>query len=479
MFHADVERTSRRRAQLQSYIEEHLLDSASTFCCEHYTTSCRPSVGGALSFTEGEMPHVGLHYDLSDDDGREYRVVVVGQERGRGVARATMDDWWKRIMKCARREVAPDPTLKGMTYALMELYGLSPNSWGSFERESIHADGMPVHVLDCFALTNSTLCSAASPGQPSKGRATPQMRANCASHLSAMLNILQPTFLVLLGKSAREAAGLALNTRVVQDHPFEMLIGGSECKVFPFAHPVNRETPWRSERSLYLRDTVLPALLGNAVGERRGVPSALPAVASRIPSQARRSPDPPAPSQRSILAFDAASSTMIQPNANKHVMLVGCIQEIETQRVLDGLSKKGVAASPWSFRLKDEYQRALSDCPYLYVYRPATSWLRPNQAIVECLWVEEWQTSRVGIPCPWNDLNEPYDQATELLDGKPIRTWFRIADRRVLTRPIHAYECRRARDGAGVSGSHLLGGFGLWTVGPASPISLPCLADRA
>src|SRR5437879_3302099 len=92
VFYADIARTQERRELMKSYIEEQLLDTERVFCCAHYSTSCRPSaLAQGLVFNEGEMPHVGKHYDLRDEEGQEYRVVVVGQERGRGVARATMD----------------------------------------------------------------------------------------------------------------------------------------------------------------------------------------------------------------------------------------------------------------------------------------------------------------------------------------------------------------------------------------------------
>lgn len=483
MFHADQARTVKRRADLQSYIEQHLLDAGGVFCCSQYNASCLPSArASGLSFTEGEMPHVGRHYDLIDDDGRDYRVVVVGQERGRGVPRAAMEDWWKRIMHVARREVVPDPTIKGITLALMELYGLSRYSWGTYERETIEVDGSAVHVLDCFGLTNSTLCSATLPGQPTKGRATTAMKGNCSRHLGAMLNILQPTILILLGKSARDAAMQALNLRLEQNEPSKTVIRGTDCDIFPFAHPLNRETPWRSATSHYLRQTILPTLrVGElndgqdptpVAGEPRDVP---------VPPDLVANPGSPVSSTQHVHERPAyvASAPGAGHTDKHHLLLVGCLQETETQRVLDEFKNLGRAASPWSFRLTDEQQAALRDCPHLYVYRPASSWLRPNQAVVECLRVDDWDTKPYGIPCPWNGLGQQYGQTTTLLDGQPIKTWFRIVAREVLSVPITARHSLRARDGRPVNPKSpgLLSSFSLWTLKEGASVSLPCIGE--
>jgi hypothetical protein len=198
--------------------------------------------------------------------------------------------------------------------------------------------------------------------------------------------------------------------------------------------------------------------------------------ATSAPDERQTRPPQPAPSQ--IALSDESPSPIA---SHGHVLLVGCLQEVETQRVLSEYRKNGVAASPWSFSLTPEQQGALRECSHLYVYRPAASWLQPKKAIVECVHVDDWRSSPEGIACPWPQLSGPYGQRTTLLDGKPIRTWFRVVGRSVLTVPITAHDALRANDGQPVNPKSpgLLSSFNLWSLKTGTRVRLPCLTTRS
>ena len=266
--HDSVDTASRRR-ELERYVREALLTDARAFICPHCASTCRPSVerSSDLALIAGEMPHMGEAFSLIDEQGRRTRIVVVGQERGRGEPIVTLAQRTRAI------QLRRDPSLRrghlrGTTHALLLMFGLRADGR---EGEFISVDGTRAHVLDCFALTNSTLCSAlkvnATTGLPTtKGRPTDEMRTACAGHLRAMLAIWEPTVLVLQGVSARKTASDALGTAFVQDAAADVRIGSTHCRVCPVTHP-NSHSPkspdligWIHPTSLYFRETLTPML---------------------------------------------------------------------------------------------------------------------------------------------------------------------------------------------------------------------------
>ena len=76
---ADTAATARRLEALSHYMDEHVLGPGG-FCCASYPAG-RGSARDDDRFFEGQLSHVGRHYDLHLD-GRPLRVVVVGQEYG-------------------------------------------------------------------------------------------------------------------------------------------------------------------------------------------------------------------------------------------------------------------------------------------------------------------------------------------------------------------------------------------------------------
>ncbi len=82
---SDPARTAGRVAALDDYFRHHVLDGEH-FRCPHFA-ACRASHPG--TFFEGQLHHVGAHYDLTVNDVPT-RFVVIGQEYGHGPARVSL-----------------------------------------------------------------------------------------------------------------------------------------------------------------------------------------------------------------------------------------------------------------------------------------------------------------------------------------------------------------------------------------------------
>lgn len=93
--------TDRRIAALRAYMDANVLSPAG-FCCASYE-ACRDSIREGDRFFEGQLSHVGHHYDLQLGQ-RPLRVVVVGQEyavrslgRGSKQGEVTLDERYAMV----------------------------------------------------------------------------------------------------------------------------------------------------------------------------------------------------------------------------------------------------------------------------------------------------------------------------------------------------------------------------------------------
>lgn len=271
-FDADAERSADRRRQLNSYFRDNVLDG-NDFVCASWGP-CANSIAPGCTFTEGQLSHIGRHYDLSKD-GQELRVVVVGQEvGGRGNARISMQERSKVVHEGSgltrRFESEPgrqrrNPHMRGTTLALRELFGLPPT--GEHHDEFIAANGKRVHMFDCFALINRLLCAAhllnAKTGaRTSTGKPTRTMLRNCDRHFRATLEILEPTVVVVQGvKVWRWSQDVLVPIKSRGKGLWECELSGRRVVVAPFTHPSSWGTDrWDSPTSPYFVDVVRPAL---------------------------------------------------------------------------------------------------------------------------------------------------------------------------------------------------------------------------
>lgn len=262
---SDPATTARRTERLEAYARRHLIAADGTFICRHHE-ACRASRPRA--FYEGQLSYVGKHYDLTMD-GRELRIVIVGQEYGtldRLVslkARRTMVE-----RSAAKRFGKRNPDMAGTTSILRLLLGRRPGASRGGEALFPHlAD--PGHIFDGFALVNALLCTATKEPlttRRGKGYSSGLMRNRCPStHLRATMMILEPTVIVVQGQATRRwiARPLGLSRRPTSTRADVADLAGKP-EVLTFDHPSapNSGCWGRSSRSDYLARIVEPAIRG-------------------------------------------------------------------------------------------------------------------------------------------------------------------------------------------------------------------------
>jgi hypothetical protein len=198
-----VDRTesARLRATLGEYLVAEVDDGARLVC--RMQGSCRDSVGNH-ALVAGQGSYVGTRYALSDD-GRPLRVLIVpkqvggslDQDGGRGHEHVTVDGRAAQV-DTAKSGARPHPRTNhmiGTALALKILLGMPADA-----PEAFVLDGETVHVFDCMAMANSTLCSMV--GTDASGQGSNVMFRNCMRHLARTIEILRPNVIVAQGWSA-------------------------------------------------------------------------------------------------------------------------------------------------------------------------------------------------------------------------------------------------------------------------------------
>lgn len=266
---SDPERTARRVGTLEEYVRRNLLDTE-RFICRHHE-DCRASA--PPYFYEGQMSHVGKHYDLLVDD-QELRIVVVGQEYGQAFSRVDLESRTSMIDGSAREGFqGRNPHMRGTTSILRLLLGREPGT--DVEGERLFGDGAAsAHIFDGFALVNALLCSALDKppegDKAGKGASSRLMQENCARHFRRTLEILEPTVIAVEGQEARSWIGDSLDLdakpTAVYNGPAILevaRIAGKRADVLTFVHPSagGRAAWWgNSVNSKYLKEVVEPTI---------------------------------------------------------------------------------------------------------------------------------------------------------------------------------------------------------------------------
>ncbi|MDE2662643.1 MAG: hypothetical protein OXI39_06520 [Gemmatimonadota bacterium] len=262
-------RTAERITNLEAYVRRNLL-AAERFICRHHR-DCRGSA--SPYFYEGQMSHVGKHYDLLVD-GQELRIVVVGQEYGQKCTRVNLVARTAMIDGSASEGFqGRNPHMRGTTSILRLLLGGEPGT--DVEEERLFGDGAAsAHIFDGFALVNALLCSAVDKPpegcRAGRGASSPLMRRNCARHFLRTLEILEPTIIVAEGQGVRSWIGgpLGLGPEPPACYkgaaiPEIARIDGKQVDILTFIHPSAPGKPawWgNSVNSRYLKDFVEPTI---------------------------------------------------------------------------------------------------------------------------------------------------------------------------------------------------------------------------
>jgi hypothetical protein len=273
-FVADSRTTAVRIARLQAYFEEQVMTTKRFICSAEQ--KCRESHRG--TFYAGQLPHVGMHYDLTRN-GAPFRIVVVGQEYGHRPELVGLDERRKMIVHesgesrrfyATQDSPARNPHMKGCTSLLRLLFGKDLGS--DYYGELVELDGVATHLFDCFALVNFLLCSAVPtesshddvvPRGGKPGRSTRAMQHNCARHFMAELEILEPTIIVLQGRAVLGWMKAVYDT-VSDDEVQTVQMTGYTSRVLAFTHPsAYGAANWgRNDRTTYLLKVVAPAIRG-------------------------------------------------------------------------------------------------------------------------------------------------------------------------------------------------------------------------
>lgn len=271
--------TARRIAAFDAYAKKAIVRDQ-TFVCSSYT-ACRASHRG--DFFEGQLHHIGMHYDLLMDKV-PLRIAVVGQEYGNWTPKVSLVERHRMIVvetglgkhfKAEGGYKARNRHMRGTTSVLRLLLGKDLGV--DFNGEFVSLDSKNVHIFEAFALTNCLLCSAVAQGADPRARAaaanrivgaasgksTPTMQRNCTRHFRQMLEILEPTVLVAQGKDvARWMATAFDSTEAVTETLAVASVGKNRCFVAAFTHPsAHAEYDWgNNERTPYLLGTITPTV---------------------------------------------------------------------------------------------------------------------------------------------------------------------------------------------------------------------------
>jgi hypothetical protein len=268
-FTSDLKATFARRRALEAYLKSNVL-GLNGFVCRHFA-ECKGSHDG--DYFEGQLHHIGRHYDLKAN-GKDLRIVVVGQEVGNGPARVPMqarthavrvETGKDRRFFAEGRLPGRNPHMRGTTSLLRLATGSSPGR--DYEGEWITVGNERVHLYDAFSLLNFLLCSAIAAGQGEKGSkrgaSTRTMQQRCAEHFAAAVRILQPTAVVNQGKGVRKwMSPLIEVSRSITPTLESVRISGHEFFLASFTHPsVPSADNWGTdEHRPYLASVVAPTV---------------------------------------------------------------------------------------------------------------------------------------------------------------------------------------------------------------------------
>lgn len=272
--------TQGRIAALEAYFRAKVL-SGDHFGCAHAEV-CKGS-HRCGPFYEGQLPHVGHHFDLMLDS-RPMRIVVVGQEYGHNPIHVSLEERRRMIVEGSGQQRrfsaegqfrARNPHMRGTTSLLRLVFGLGLGT--DHASEFLPLQDGATHIFDAFALVNFLLCSALAPGSPApsrsfsektlrggkSGRSTTTMQENCFEHFLQTIEILDPTLVVTQGKSVRSWIGRRLDVSPLGGPTVERCcIRGRWVPLVSLSHPSARfPHNWgANEYTPYLLNTVMPAV---------------------------------------------------------------------------------------------------------------------------------------------------------------------------------------------------------------------------
>lgn len=240
------------------------------FVCASTAACSAAAARKNADFYEGQLSHVGLHYDMFED-GRPLRVLVLGMEMGRPDRHISLETRRRQQDDAiGMRFAARHAHMLGTTTALRAAFGRGLGDDRPGELMEL-TNSEPQHVMQCYALVNKRLCSAVRSADTAKGRrfqaaAVPAMDRACLPHLAATVRILEPNLLILQSKALRSLIAPHLRNVERIDPAVEGLeyaeFGDTDTVIANFSHPA-AHFPYNwgsSHRNVYAMDVVEPTL---------------------------------------------------------------------------------------------------------------------------------------------------------------------------------------------------------------------------
>jgi hypothetical protein len=249
--------------QLREYMDKNVLAPERSFVCKS-VEACKRSAEARdphCRFFEGQLSHVGTHYDLTQD-GRPLRILVVPMDTGHGPPRVTLEDR-RRQVDTAKSQDGRNHHMWGTVLVLRLAVGREPgrDPEGEMLRVDVGNWTDVVHLVDCYAMANVRLCSAtAATGRESRGTRT--MSWNCLRHLEATAKILQPSLCIIQGAGVKTdidtaPASIFGRRERITDNLEWVHLDGRQVLLASFWHP---SRTWFWPEAPYLRDVVVPTI---------------------------------------------------------------------------------------------------------------------------------------------------------------------------------------------------------------------------
>jgi len=255
-FTVDRAASKRKLNQLERYFNQQIWNPDDGFICsskEMCRTSAMRKPDTAFYGGQGQM--VGPSFDLAEN-GIPLRVLVIPMEYGtarRGVSVAKRSEHVVRTGDKAFNKL--NPHMRGVLFALQLAYGLHVGEMGDTHLPLVGK--APVHLFEAFAMVNLLWCSAVKKGTMSS-RSTGMMRASCARHMRATIDILKPTLVMSQGVGLDETLRASLGVREpINAHLATCDLDGNQFVWASLKHPT---LSWHSTKYAYFKEVVKPTI---------------------------------------------------------------------------------------------------------------------------------------------------------------------------------------------------------------------------
>ncbi len=151
--------------------------------------------------------------------------------------------------------------MRGVTYALQIMFGREPRP----DHERLDDN---THVLDAYAMANSTLCSnLPTAGASRRGEPTSTMLHRCSEHLRRTVEILRPTIVHTQGrKKTGQSTHSAFESIVdkydrVSEWNARVTIGDVDAVWCSLPHPsAGPPQAWQWSTTAFFKDVAAPSL---------------------------------------------------------------------------------------------------------------------------------------------------------------------------------------------------------------------------